>query len=146
MIVCLICFRLERPSYSAFKNALYPYLRVKPTFSLWYAELKEPQVDILLVKNMNFPGIVSIKSSICVFDLINSYLSSCKALWSLTAFEVKVLSLAMVAIETHCLKPKRLFILDKKPCSLYNVTEPWQSSNFFLGKTTQMSLRSQILQ
>ena len=147
MIVCLICFRLERPSYSAFKNALYPYLRVKPTFSLWYAELKEPQVDILLVKNMNFPGILSLKSSICVFDLINSYLWSGKALWSLTAFEVKVLSLAMVAIETHCLKPKRLFILDK------NFHVPFTMSLnhgkvqiFVLGKTTQMSLRSQILQ
>ena len=147
MIVCLICFRLERPSYSAFKNALYPYLRVKPTFSLWYAELKEPQVDILLVKNMNFPGIVSLKSSICVFDLINSYLSSCKAFWSLTAFEVKVLSFAMVAIETHCLKPKRLFILDK----IFHVPFTMSLNHgkvqiFFLGKTTQMSLRSQILQ
>ena len=144
MIVCLICFRLERPSST---YALYPYLRVKPTFSLWYAELKEPQVDILLVKNMNFPGIVSLKSSTCVFDLINSYLSSCKAFWFLTAFEVKVLSFAMVAIETHCLKPKRLFILDK------NFHVPFTMSLnhgkvqiFFLGKTTQMSLRSQILQ
>ena len=84
---------------------------MKPTFSLWYAELKEPRVDILFVKHVNFPGVVLLKS--CVFDLINSYLSSCKALWSLTAFEVKLLSLAMVAIETHGLKPKRLFILDK---------------------------------
>ena len=86
---------------------------MKPTFSLWYAEFKEPRVDILFVKNVNFPGIVLLKSPICVFDLINSYLSSCKALWSLAAFEVKVLSLTMVAIETHGLKPKRLFILDK---------------------------------
>ena len=86
---------------------------MKPTFLLWYAELKEPRVDILFVKNMNFPGIVLLKSSICVFDMINSYLSRCKALWSLTAFEVNVLSLAMVTIETPGLKPKRLFILDK---------------------------------
>ena len=83
---------------------------MKPTFLLWYAELKEPRVDILFVKNMNFPGIVLL---IIVFDLINSYLSRCKALWSLTAFEVNVLSLAMVTIETPGLKPKRLFILDK---------------------------------
>ena len=92
---------------------LYPYLRVKPTFLLWYAELKEPRVDILFVKNMNFPGKVLLKSSICVFDLINSYLTSCKVLWPFTAFEVKVLSQAMVIIETPGLKPKRLFILDK---------------------------------
>ena len=119
---------------------------MKPTFSLWYAELKEPRVDILFVKNVNFPG-GSITQIICVFDLINSYLSSCKALWSLAAFEVKVLSLAMVAIETHGLKPKRLFILDK------NFHVPFTMSLnhgkvqiFVLGKTTQMSLRSQILQ
>ena len=41
------------------------------------------------------------------------YLTSCKALWPFTAFEVKVLSQAMVIIETPGLKPKRLFILDK---------------------------------
>ena len=86
---------------------------MKPTFLLWYAELKEPRVDILFVKNMIFPGKVLLKSSICVFDLINSYLTSCKALWPFTAFEVKVLSQAMVIIETPGLKPKRLFILDK---------------------------------
>ena len=74
---------------------------------------------------MNFPGIVLL---IIVFDLINSYLSRCKALWSLTAFEVNVLSLAMVTIETPGLKPKRLFILDK---------------NFHV-KTTQMPLQSQF--
>ena len=101
---------------------------MKPTFSLWYAELEEPQVDILLVKNMNFPGIVLLKSSVCVFDLINSYLLSCKALWPLTAFEVNVLSLAMITIETPGLKPKRLFILGK---------------NFHV-KTTQISLQSQF--
>ena len=61
----------------------------------------------------DFPGKVLLKSSICVFDLINSYLTSCKALWPFTAFEVKVLSQAMVIIETPGLKPKRLFILDK---------------------------------
>ena len=74
---------------------------------------------------MNFPGIVLL---IIVFDLINSYLSRCKAFWSLTAFEVNVLSLAMVTIETPGLKPKRLFILDK---------------NFHV-KTTQMPLQSQF--
>ena len=62
------------------------------------------------------------------FDLINSYLLSCKALWSLTAFKVNVLSLAMITIETLCLKPKRLFILGK---------------NFHV-KTTQISLQSQF--
>ena len=120
---------------------------MKPTFSLWYAELKEPLVDILSVKNMNFPGIVSLKSSICVFDLINSYLSSCKVLWSLTAFEVKLLSLVMVAIESHGLKPKRLFILDKN----FHVSSTMSLNHgkvqiFVLGETMQMSLRSQILQ
>ena len=119
---------------------------MKPTFSLWYAELKEPRVDILFVKNVNFPG-GSITQIICVFDLINSYLSSCRALWSLTAFEVKVLSLAMVAIETHGLKPKRLFIPDKN----FHVPSATSLNHgkvqiFVLGKTTQMSLRSQILQ
>ena len=101
---------------------------MKPTFLLWYAELKEPRVDILFVKNMTFPGIVLLKSSICVFDLINSYLLSCEALWPLTAFEVNVLSLAMITIETPGLKPKRLFILGK---------------NFHV-KTTQTSLQSQF--
>ena len=69
-----------------------------------------------------------IKSSIGVFDMINSYLSSYKALWPLTAFEVNVLFLAMVTIETPGFKPKRLFILNK---------------NFHV-KTTQMSLQSQF--
>ena len=120
---------------------------MKPTFSLWYAELKEPLVDILFVKNVNFPGIVLLKSPICVFDLINSYLSICKALWSLAAFEVKVLSLAMVAIETHGLKPKRLFILDKNFHVPFTMSlNHGKDQIFVLGKTTQMSLRSQILQ
>ena len=101
---------------------------MKPTFFLWYAELKEPRINILSVKNINFPGKLLLKSSIGVFNMINSYLSRCKALWSLTAFEVNVLSLAMVTIETPGLKPKRLFILDK---------------NFHV-KTTQMSLQSQF--
>ena len=65
------------------------------------------RVDILFVKK------VILKSSISVFDIIKSYLSSCKALWFLTALEVRVLSLAMVIIETPGLKPKRLLILDK---------------------------------
>ena len=69
---------------------------MKPTFFLWYAELKEPQLNILSVKNINFPGKVLLKSSIGVFDMINSYLSRCKALWSLTAFEVKVLSFVTI--------------------------------------------------
>ena len=45
---------------------------------------------------VNFPGKVLLKSSIGVFDMINSYLSRCKALWSLTAFEVKVLSFVTI--------------------------------------------------
>ena len=65
---------------------------MKPTFFFWYVELKEPQVNILFAKNMDFPGKVLLKKPIKVFDMINSYLSRCKALWSLTAFEVKVLS------------------------------------------------------
>ena len=118
---------------------------MKPTFSLWYAELKEPRVDILFVKNEFSRG--SITQIICVFDFINSYLSSCKALWSLTAFEVKVLSLAMVAIETHGLKPKRLFILDKNFHVPFTMSlKHGKVQIFVLGKTTQMSLRSQILQ
>ena len=89
----------------------------------------------------------SITQIICVFDLINSYLSSCKALWSLTAFEVKVLSLAMVAIETHGLKPKRLFILDNNFHVPFTMSlKHGKVQVFVLGKTTQMSLRSQILQ
>ena len=60
---------------------------MKPTFLLWYAELKEARVDILFVKNMNFPGIVLLKSSICVFDMINSYLSLVPhCIWGKRAF------------------------------------------------------------
>ena len=65
---------------------------MKPTFFLWYAELKEPRLKNLFVKNKYFPGKVLLKSFIGVFNMINSYLSRFKALWSLTAFEVKVLS------------------------------------------------------
>ena len=53
----------------------------------------------------------------------------------------------MVAIETHGLKPKRLFILDKN----FHVPSTMSLNHgkvqiFVLGKTMQMSLRSQILQ
>ena len=117
---------------------------MKPTFSLW--QIKGAFSRHPFRKEYEFSRIVSLKSSICVFDLINSYLSSCKVLWSLTAFEVKLLSLAMVAIETHGLKPKRLFILDKN----FHVPSTMSLNHgkvqiFVLGKTMQMSLRSQIL-
>ena len=69
---------------------------VKPTFFLWYAELKELRLKNFFVKNIYFPGKVLLKSFIGVFNMINSYLSRCKALWSLTAFEVKVLSFVTI--------------------------------------------------
>ena len=95
---------------------------------------------------MNFPGVVLLKSS--VFSILSTLTSQVvKLLGSLTAFEVKVLSLAMVAIETHGLKPKRLFIPDKN----FHVPSAMSLNHgkvhiFVLGKTTQMLLRSQILQ
>ena len=79
---------------------------MKPTFFLWYAELKELRLKNLFVKNIYFPGKVLLKSFIGVFNMINSYLSRCKALWSLTAFEVKVLSFKTITIETPGFKPK----------------------------------------
>ena len=53
----------------------------------------------------------------------------------------------MVAIESHGLKPKRLFILDKN----FHVPSTMSLNHgkvqiFVLGETMQMSLRSQILQ
>ena len=54
---------------------------------------------------------------------------------------------AMVTIETPGFKPKRLLTLDKKflvPSSLS--LNPDKDQIFILGKTTQLRLRSQILQ
>ena len=63
--------------------------------------------------------------------------------WGKSAFFCNNM-VAMVSIETPGFRSKRWLTLDKNFFfSFYNVTEPWQRSNICLGKTTQMSSRSQ---